>query len=45
MVEHLKSARAAAERHDDDLKVPQTVADILADIEKRGDLAVRELSR
>ena len=45
MIEHLKSARTAAERHDDDLKVRQTVADILADIEARGDLAVRELSQ
>ncbi len=45
MIEHLKSARTAGERHDDDLKVRQTVAGILADIEKHGDLAVRELSQ
>jgi sulfopropanediol 3-dehydrogenase len=45
VISHLKSARAAAERHDDELKVRETVANILADIEGRGDVAVRELSQ
>jgi len=45
VIGHLKSARTAAERHDDELKVRETVANILADIEGRGDVAVRELSQ
>jgi sulfopropanediol 3-dehydrogenase len=45
VINHLKSARTAAERHDDELKVRETVATILVDIERRGDVAVRELSQ
>jgi sulfopropanediol 3-dehydrogenase len=41
---HLKTAKGAAERAEADLKVRQTVEGILADIERRGDAAVRELS-
>ncbi|MEQ8739508.1 MAG: histidinol dehydrogenase, partial [Hoeflea sp.] len=42
---HLKTAKAAAERNDDDAKVRATVETILKDIEARGDAAVRELSQ
>ena len=45
MIDHFKSARTAADRHDDALKVRETVSSILADIEGRGDVAVRELSQ
>ncbi|MEZ5652154.1 MAG: histidinol dehydrogenase [Burkholderiaceae bacterium] len=41
---HLKSALTQAERADDDAKVRSTVATTLADIEARGDAAVRELA-
>jgi sulfopropanediol 3-dehydrogenase len=41
---HLKTAQAAATRADTDSKVRSTVETILADIEARGDAAVRELS-
>jgi sulfopropanediol 3-dehydrogenase len=44
MARHLKTAKGAAERAEADLRVRQTVEGILADIEKRGDAAVRELS-
>ena len=40
----LKRGRDAAQRAEDDPKVRATVEGILADIEKRGDAAVRELS-
>jgi sulfopropanediol 3-dehydrogenase len=44
MPEHLKHGRAAAARAEDDAKVGATVKAILADIETRGDSAVRELA-
>ncbi len=44
MIRHLKTARSEADRADDDAKVRATVEEILADIETRGDAAVRELS-
>ena len=44
MATHLKTARSEADRRDDDTKVRASVEDILADIESRGDAAVRELS-
>jgi sulfopropanediol 3-dehydrogenase len=44
MAKHLKRSRDAAQRAEDDSKVRATVEGILADIEKRGDDAVRELS-
>ncbi|MFQ6553127.1 histidinol dehydrogenase [Aestuariibius insulae] len=44
MAEHLKEARSAGERAQDDAKVRGTVEGLLADIEMRGDGAVRELS-
>lgn len=44
MITHLKESRSAADRAEDDLKVRKTVEDTLADIEARGDAAVRELS-
>jgi len=40
----LKAGKPEAERRDDDSKVRGVVEGILADIEKRGDAAVRELS-
>ncbi|HXO67515.1 MAG TPA: histidinol dehydrogenase [Bradyrhizobium sp.] len=40
----LKRGRDAAQRAEDDSKVRATVEAILADIEKRGDAAIRELS-
>jgi histidinol dehydrogenase len=43
-IEHLKSGKPAAERAEEDAKVRATVEGILADIEARGDAAVRELS-
>ena len=43
-IEYLKRGRAAAERADDDVKVRRIVEDALADIEARGDVAVRDLS-
>ncbi|WP_187970761.1 histidinol dehydrogenase [Aquibium microcysteis] len=45
MIRHLKTARAAEERAEADGKVRATVEGILADIEARGDAAVRDLSR
>jgi sulfopropanediol 3-dehydrogenase len=44
MIRHLKTARSAEARAEDDARVRATVEGILADIEKRGDAAVRELS-
>ncbi len=44
MIRHLKTARSAAARADDDAMVRATVEQILADIEQRGDAGVRELS-
>ncbi|MEL6750496.1 MAG: histidinol dehydrogenase [Pseudomonadota bacterium] len=43
-IRHLKTARSEADRKADDAKVRATVEGILADIEERGDAAVRELS-
>lgn len=43
-VEYLKTGKAAEERAEDDAKVRATVEATLADIEARGDAAVRELS-
>ena len=43
-IEHLKRGRPDAERAEDDAKVRATVETTLADIETRGDHAVRELS-
>lgn len=42
MTEHLKRGKPAADRAEDDAKVRATVESILADIEARGDAAVRE---
>ena len=42
MTEHLKRGKPAADRAEDDAKVRATVEAILADIEARGDAAVRE---
>lgn len=44
MARYLKRGRDAAQRAEDDSKVRATVEGILADIQKRGDAAVRELS-
>ena len=44
MAKYLKRSRDAAQRAEDDSKVRTAVEGILADIEKRGDDAVRELS-
>lgn len=44
MAEYLKRGKPAAERAEDDAKVRVTVEGILADIETRGDAAVRDLS-
>ncbi len=43
-IRHLKTARSAEERAEDDAKVRATVEATLADIENRGDAAVRDLS-
>ena len=43
-IEYLKSGKPATERADDDAKTRAAVEVILADIEARGDAAVRELS-
>lgn len=43
-VTHLKRGKPSEERSQDDRKVRETVETILADIEARGDVAVRELS-
>ncbi|MEO0800508.1 MAG: histidinol dehydrogenase, partial [Pseudomonadota bacterium] len=44
MPTYLKRGRDEAERREDDAKVRAVVEATLADIEKRGDAAVRELS-
>ncbi|ACP21894.1 hypothetical protein NGR_b04310 (plasmid) [Sinorhizobium fredii NGR234] len=44
MSKFLKSGKAADARAEDDAKVRATVEGILSDIERRGDLAVRDLS-
>ncbi|WP_419816050.1 histidinol dehydrogenase [Glacieibacterium sp.] len=44
MAQYLKHGETAAARRDDDRKVRDTVEAILADVEARGDAAVRELS-
>ena len=44
MAEYLKRGKSAEARAEDDAKVRATVEGILADIEARGDAAVRELS-
>lgn len=44
MARHLKRGRDALLRAQDDSKIRATVEGILADIEKRGDAAIRELS-
>ncbi len=44
MSRHLKTAKPVEERKEDDARVRATVEGILADIEERGDAAVRELS-
>ena len=44
-IEYLKTAKPEAERAEDDAKVRATVEGILADIEHRGDAAVRDLSQ
>ena len=43
-IRHLKTARSAADRADDDAKVRAIVEDGLLAIETRGDTAVREMS-
>lgn len=43
-IEYLKRGLSAQERADDDAKTAKIVADTLADIEARGDIAVRELA-
>jgi len=43
-IQHIKSGKPANERAEDDAKVRSTVEGILADIETRGDAAVRDLS-
>ncbi len=45
MIRHLKTAKGAEERAEADTRVRTTVEGILADIEARGDAAVRDLSR
>ena len=42
---HLKTAKSADARAEDDAKVRAVVEETLADIEMRGDAAVRELSQ
>jgi sulfopropanediol 3-dehydrogenase len=44
MITHLKHGKPEAERAEDDAKVRQTVETTLADIEARGDAAIRDLS-
>ncbi len=44
MIRHLKTARSADDRRADDAQVRDTVERTLADIEARGDAAVRDLS-
>jgi len=45
MIQYLKEGRSAADAKADQSKVRQTVEHILADIESRGDAAVRELAQ
>ncbi len=45
MIRYLKKGAEAAETAEYDRKVRQTVEGILADVEERGDTAVRELSQ
>jgi sulfopropanediol 3-dehydrogenase len=45
MIRHLKTARSAEARAEDDARVRASVESILSDIEARGDAAVRELSQ
>ena len=45
MAEHLKTGRSDADKRTDDRKTRETVMDILADIEERGDAAVADLAR
>ena len=45
MIRHLKTAKPAAARAEDDARTRATVEGILADVERRGDAAVRELSQ
>jgi sulfopropanediol 3-dehydrogenase len=45
MIRHLKTAKSQEERAEDDAKVRVSVEAILADITKRGDAAVRDLSQ
>ncbi|MBX2846840.1 MAG: histidinol dehydrogenase [Acidiferrobacterales bacterium] len=45
MIRHLKTAKAIAERQEDDVKVRSLVESILLDIETQGEDAVRELSK
>ena len=45
MARHLKRGRDASEVAANDAKVRATVEGILADVETRGDAAVRELSK
>lgn len=44
-IEYLKRGKPEAERSEDDAKVRSVVESTLADIEKRGDAAVRDLSK
>ena len=44
VITYLKEGKPETERNQDDAKVRQVVESTLADIEKRGDIAVRELS-
>ena len=44
-IRHLKTARSEEDRRDDDAKVRATVEATLADIEARGDAAVRDLAQ
>src|SRR5215469_10884737 len=41
---HIKRARLAGQQEETDAKVPSTVETIIADVARRGDEAVRELS-
>ncbi len=45
MIRHLKTARSAEARAEDDARVRASVEGILSDIEARGDAAVRDLSQ
>ncbi|MEM8935403.1 MAG: histidinol dehydrogenase [Pseudomonadota bacterium] len=44
MIRHMKTAKAAADRKEDDAKVRAIVEEILSNIDERGEVAVRELS-